>query len=131
MTHVKVVCGENGYSLPNSNETTSSLEQFVEVFTFKESQLTNIPLKPVRLPNEKVEELKKKGIIMLVIYNWKWKFFPWFEYLEYSVSIRQNFPYDKYDFHFIYNDSFLVVLLSDCLASYVHHNFVEMAYHDY
>ena len=61
MTHVKVVSGENGYSLPNSTETTSSLEQFVEVFTFKESQLTNILLKPVRLPSEKVEELKKKG----------------------------------------------------------------------
>ncbi|KAI6658007.1 Sterile alpha motif domain-containing protein 15-like [Oopsacas minuta] len=60
VTHVKVVEGENGYSLPNSTDATPSLEQFVEVFTFKESQLANISLKPVRLPTEKIEEFKKK-----------------------------------------------------------------------
>ena len=67
MTHVKVVCTENGgYSLPDSSDVAPNLEQFVEVFTFKESQLANIGLKPVRIPSAKIEELKRKGKLSLV-----------------------------------------------------------------
>ena len=61
MSHVKVLNRENGFCIPNSSEMCSNLSHFVDMFTYKESQLTNLALKPVRLPGDKIEELKRKG----------------------------------------------------------------------